>query len=59
MKPVLMKDDLNLDGWTLYNRNYGTSLGGVCLYVDSLHSVMVCDDFAINAGHLDSLFIEI
>lgn len=31
----------------------------VCLYVDSPQSVMVCDDFAINAGHLDSLFIEI
>lgn len=40
----------------LYNRNIlDKPGGGVCLCVNSLHSVSVCDDIV----HADSLFVEI
>lgn len=53
-------DTLNLDDYKLYNRNrLGRPGGGVCLYVDSGHSVNICDDLIIEDGHSDSLFIEI
>ncbi len=42
------------------NRNrLGKTGGEVFLFVDSLHSVNICDDFIISNGHSDSLFIEI
>lgn len=51
---------LNLNGYVLYNRNRsGRPGGGVCLYINSLHSVSVCDDLNIDDGYSDSLFVEI
>lgn len=53
-------DILNLDGYKLYNRKrLDRTGGGVCLYIDSGHTVNICDDLIIEDGHTDSLFIEI
>lgn len=53
-------DLLKLDDYILYNKNRtGKSGGGVCIYANKQHTVLVRDDLSIDDEQIDSLFIEI
>lgn len=53
-------DILILNGYELYRRNrLGRLSCGLSLYVDSRHSINICNDLIIKDGPSDSLFIEI
>lgn len=53
-------DILNLDGYKLFNKNRLSRTGsGLCLHLNSAHTINIGEDFIIDGGCDDPVFLEI